>query len=65
MIVQGASTYEIPEAWFTRKEFPIEQYDEACAYAMELSMAKMPPSDQLAVFEDGKPAEIAQTSPQA
>ena len=51
-------------SWRAAQMFELDNYDGACAYAMELSMTKGQ-EKELALYIDGKPAEIAQTSPQA
>lgn len=46
------------DRWDPVRDFEIEDYDKATAFAMDLSQTKKTPTE-MAVFEDGKPLSSA------
>lgn len=57
-------TYDGIGEWDSVKYFDLDEYDKAAAYAMDLSMTKKS-VDELAIFEDGQPTEIAKSQAEA
>lgn len=53
-----------PEHWEAVRDFELDEYDKACAFATDLSMTKRPVTE-LAIFENGAltKTEVAQPPP--